>query len=294
MKIGMIGAGKVGCSMGKYMVEQGLSVAGYFSRRMESSEEAGTFTGTKAFGTLESVIQESDMLCIAVPDDAILDVWQEMQKVSHLLTGKIVCHFSGSISSAVFSNIEETGAYACSLHPMSAFSDKFTSYQQLHQVMFTMEGDGKATQVVGDLFRGMGNPVLTILPEKKALYHCSASLLSNFMVGLYDMGLQLLCDCGLSEEEARLLTTPLIENNVQAMLSQGTEKALTGPIERGDVGTVMKHLDALACQNATAKNVYEELGTYVLQVAQRKNPQRKYEEMEQIFVHPDIEKRMEK
>ncbi len=281
MEIGIIGAGKVGCSMGKYMKEHGHSVAGFYSRSARSSEEAGTFTGTKAFEDLKTIVAACDLLFVAVPDDDIGAVWQEIRRLQLSLEGKILCHFSGSLSSAVFSGIEDTGASACSIHPMSAFSDKFTSYQQLQDIYLTMEGMEIATQVVGSLFRDMGNKVLTIAPETKALYHCSASLVSNFMIGLYEMGLELLEQCGIDEEDARALTTPLVANNIQAMLEKGPSAALTGPIERGDVKTVEKHLDALG--DSAEGNVYRDLGQYVLHVAERKNPDREYMEIANVL-----------
>ena len=75
MQIGIIGAGKVGCSMGRYMREHGLFLVGYYSRSIDSSEEAGIFTDTKVFEDLKSIIMACDMLCIATPDDAIAQVW---------------------------------------------------------------------------------------------------------------------------------------------------------------------------------------------------------------------------
>lgn len=282
MGIGIIGAGKVGCSIGKYMRECGLPVAGYFSKRAESSEEAGTFTGTKVFQSLEDIVKACDILCITVPDDAIGDVWSEIYVISQtgtiarLLEHKIICHFSGSLSSAVFSGIDSTGASGCSIHPMSAFSDRFTSYRQLNQVLFVAEGQEKALTVMEDLFSGMGNQILRIHPEKKALYHCSASLVSNFMIGLFQMGIELLGRCGIGEEMGRELFTPLVKNNIQAMLDRGTAEALTGPIERGDSHTVEKHLEALAKEE---QELYRLLGRHVLKVAEQKNPKRDYREI---------------
>lgn len=278
MKIGIIGAGKVGCSMGKYMVDHGLLVAGYYSRSTESSEMAGTFTGTKCFVNLEEIVEACDVLCIATPDDVIGSVWDEVKEMP--LEHKILCHFSGSLSSVVFSGIGNKGAYACSVHPMSAFSDKFTSYQQLNHVQFTMEGDPKALEVMQKLFSKMGNKVLTIKPEKKALYHCGASLVSNFMIGLYEMGLTQMKECGLDEEEAGDLLGPLVEGNVQSMIQKGPVQALTGPIERGDVSTVRKHLSALCGDD---REVYILIGRKLLSIAQKKNPGRDYREMTDIL-----------
>lgn len=292
MGIGIIGAGKVGCSIGKYMRECGLPVEGYFSKRAESSEEAGTFTGTKVFQNLEDIIKACDVLCITVPDDAIGDVWSEIYRISKTwsvtqpLQHKIICHFSGSLSSAVFSGIDSTGASGCSVHPMYAFSDKFTSYHQLNTVIFTMEGQERALAVMDGLFSRMGNRVLKITPDKKALYHCSASLVSNFMIGLVQMGLDMLEQCGISEEMGRELFAPLIRNNVETMLNKGCERALTGPIERDDCQTVVKHLKALGGEygeSGAETQLYHILGERVLSVAEMKNPQRNYNEMKSLL-----------
>lgn len=286
MQIGIIGAGKVGSSMGKYMKEHGLPVAGYFSRSAKSSEEAGTFTGTESFKDLKSIVTACDILCIATPDDVIGEVWAEIRRVSEefpkacALKHKVLCHFSGSLSSVVFSNIESTGASGCSVHPMSAFSDKFTSYQQLNQVIFTMEGQEEACRVMEEILSVPGNRVLRIKSESKALYHCSASLVSNFMIGLYQMGLDMLEECGIEAESARELFRPLVENNVKAMLENGTTAALTGPIERSDVGTIEKHLAALDREDA---EIYRHLGKKVLAVAERKNPGRDYIKIKELL-----------
>ena len=80
MQIGFIGAGKVGCSIGKYLKEHGRPVAGYVSRHIESSEFAGTFTDTKAFENLQEMTESCDILCITTTDREIENVWNELQK----------------------------------------------------------------------------------------------------------------------------------------------------------------------------------------------------------------------
>ncbi len=273
--------------MGRYMREHGLFLVGYYSRSIESSEEAGTFTDTKVFEDLESIIMACDMLCIATPDDAIAEVWAEIRRIAEKypetcsLEHKVLCHFSGSLSSDVFSGIDSMGASGCSIHPMSAFSDKFTSYYKLKDVIFTMEGQREACRVLTEVFSLLGNKVLRIKPEKKILYHCAASLVSNFMIGLYQMGLDLLEDCGIGKEEGEELFQPLVKKNVQQMLWEGAAEALTGPIERGDVGTVQKHLSVLGGPDA---QIYRLLGQKVLAVAEEKNPGRDYESIKNIIM----------
>ena len=280
MKIGIVGAGKVGYSVGKYWCESevlrasGYEVTGYFSKSEQSVEEAATFTGTKAFGSLEELVEENEIICIATPDDSIGSVWETLSRMA--IEDKIVCHFSGSLSSDLFLNRFERNVQACSVHPMYAFSNKFTSYQQLNQVLLTMEGDEAAVSRCGEIWELCGNEVSVITPDKKTQYHAAASMISNMMVGLYEQSLRLLTDCGFEYEMAQKLVKPLVQGNVEHLLATSPEEALTGPIERNDVNTVEKHLKALKGRDLT---VYLNLAKEVLEVAKRKNPNVDYEKL---------------
>lgn len=278
MKVGIIGAGKVGCSMGKYFMDNGITVTGYSSRSKESVEKAATFTKTKAFDTPEQVVSESDLIFLATPDGKIEEVWKEIALYS--IQGKVFCHFSGALSSNVFSGREEKGVHACSLHPMYAFNDKFTSYEKLNSIIFTAEGDEAALTAVRSLMQSLGNEMLVMRSDKKVRYHASASILSNMMIGLYETGIRMLADCGFAEEEAKKLAKPLVSGNIHNLLATSPEEALSGPIERGDVQTVQKHLEELTGQE---KRIYVSLGQEVVRVAGRKNKNQNYEELKTVL-----------
>ena len=100
MRAGIIGAGKVGFSLGKYLVEHGIPVTGYYSRNPASAKEASEFTETVFFENLADIVKDSDTLFITVPDGVIGDVWDDMGDLT--VKGKNICHCSGSVSSAVF------------------------------------------------------------------------------------------------------------------------------------------------------------------------------------------------
>ena len=100
MKVGFIGAGKVGCSLGKYFVENGITVTGFYSRSLESSKAAADFTQTVNYETMESILEDSDTLFLTVPDGQIGKVWDYMGNLD--IKNKVICHCSGSISSATF------------------------------------------------------------------------------------------------------------------------------------------------------------------------------------------------
>lgn len=278
MDIGIIGAGKVGCSMGKYMKQHGISVAGYYSRTRQSAQEAATFTRTECFEDLTDIILASDTLWITTPDDCIREIWDCIARYD--IQDYIICHFSGSLSSDVFSGIVDKKAHPCSIHPIYAFSDKNTSYEKLNEAHFTMEGDDYAVTHMTELLQKMGNAVTRILPENKALYHSAASLVSNHVLGVIDAGLHLLEDCGFTKEEAGVAMTPLILNNVQTACEKGCREALTGPVERNDVATVDRHLEVLT---GTAKDIYISIGSELVIMAKEKHPDRDYSRMELRF-----------
>ena len=271
MDIGIIGAGKVGCSVGKYLKERGCPIAGYVSKTKKSVDSAATFTGTKAFGSLEELAAASGIIFITTPDDVIPSVWKCLAGQS--IQGKIICHFSGSLSSAVFSDMEKTGASGCSIHPMYAFSSKFTSHEKLNQALFTIEGQEKALAVIKPLLEQAGNRVCILSPEKKIRYHAAVSMVSNMMIGLYQLGLEMFLDCGFDTETAKAFIKPLVQGNLEAVLETSPEQALTGPIERNDNNTVKRHLMELTERE---REIYVNLGKILVEIASRKNPDRDY------------------
>ena len=278
MDIGIIGAGKVGCSMGKYARQHWLPVAGYYSKTKQSAMEAAEFTRTECFEDLTDIILASDTLWITTPDDTIREVWDCIAKYD--IQDYIICHFSGSLSSDVFSGIEKKKAHPCSIHPIYAFSDKNTSYEKLNEVHFTIEGDDYAVEHMTELLESMGNVVTRIQPQKKTLYHSAASLVSNHVLGVIDAGMHLLEECGFTTDEAYEAMTPLILNNVQAACEKGCREALTGPVERNDVETVDHHLSVLS---GTAKDIYLSVGNELVIMAKEKHPERDYSRMELRF-----------
>ena len=282
MKIGFVGAGRAGCSLGKYFVRKAaqadVTVTGYNSIVEEEARWAAEFTGSSVFERIEDVIAASDAIILSTPDGAIKKVWDTIDKKN--LTGKMICHLSGSLSSDVFSGIDTYGGYAISIHPMFAFSNKDSVYQQLDSVSFTLEGHPYAVNAWQQLLNALGNRSVVIDQAKKPKYHAAASILSNQVVAVLATGYELLEECGFSEKEARTFSAALVRDNVEHVIADGCVSALTGPIERGDVGTVQKHLQEL---NDTQKEMYRVCGSKLLELAGCKNPQTDYAALESVL-----------
>lgn len=276
MKIGFIGAGKVGFSLGRYFVEHDLHVSGYYSRNLQSAKEAAVFTQTYYFETLENIIKESDTLFLTVSDSEISKIYSEILKYD--LRGKILAHCSGAMTSEVFSGISQKGALGCSVHPICAVSSKQAGYQDLSKAFFTIEGE--ENNRLFNLLQKCGNRVERLSCDKKIKYHAAAVFASNMVVGLYEYSSTLLRDCGLSDEFAQKALEPLFLQNCKTIVEKGTVMALTGPLERGDNETIEKHLSILAGEE---KELYCLLSKEILLLAKRKHEKRNYEKIEKLL-----------
>lgn len=251
--------------MGRYLIDRGKTVTGYYSQTYENAAAAAEFTGTDCFRTMEELVDLSDTLMITTPDDEIRNVWDRMKEMS--IDERVICHCSGSLSSDVFNGIDGKKAFGASIHPMLAFRDRFSSYGQLNNCFFILEGDPGALRRLRALLEEVGNPYCMIRAEDKAKYHCAASILSNDVLALLDMGFGLLRQCGFTEKEAVDAASALVRGNVENVLANGTVSSMTGPILRGDVSTVEKHLGVLA---GDEREIYRLLGKHLLEMAEKR------------------------
>lgn len=280
MKIGLIGAGKVGFSLGKFFVQGGIPVTGYYSRRRESAAEAANFTQTKAFDELHSLVEQCDVLFLTVPDGTITEVYRQLLPCD--LNGKWICHCSGALSSReAFPGIGETGACGYSVHPLFPVSSKYEAYRELADAFFCVEGDPAHLEQVSQLLRGLGCRVQQIAPEEKVRYHAGCVFASNLVCALAQESIELLESCGFSRREALEALTPLMRSNLQHLCDVGPIEALTGPVERCDSTTVSRHLECFP--SPEERELYQLLSRKLVSLAREKHPEQNYTTMHQVL-----------
>ena len=280
MKIGFIGAGRVGTSLGTYLIENGQCVTGYYSRSSDSAASAAAFTDTKAYDDIAMLINDSDVIFITVPDSVITQVYRQL--AGYGINGKVLCHCSGAMTAdEAFPEISSYGAAGLSIHPALAVSSRTESYKELAGAFFCIEGDEKNCDIWRDLLSSMGNTVKLIDSGSKTKYHAACSIASNLVCMLIDESVGLLGECGFSEEEALSALRPLASANMEKVLSAGAVKALTGPVERNDTGTVEKHINCIS--DKVSRDMYKAAALRLVQTAGRKNPGTDYSAMTEML-----------
>ncbi|MBU3190672.1 DUF2520 domain-containing protein [Clostridium bowmanii] len=278
MVIGFIGCGKVGFSLGKYFSSKGISLSGYYSKFYEDAIDASVFTNSRAYENIDDLTRDSSLIFITTPDDFIHDVLQRLANLD--LTNKIICHTSGSLTSSNFLDINNSDAFAYSIHPIFAFSDKYNSYKSMQNAYFSIEGPDIHIHELKDFINSLGNKSLVINKDNKVLYHLASVTVSNLVLSLINTGCSYLSQCGLSENDALEALLPLIQNNIDNIKENGFISALTGPVERNDLETVKHHIDSIPKYDAP---MYKNLSLNLLHLSEKKHSERDYNKLEEYL-----------
>lgn len=270
MKIGFIGAGKVACAFGKYLVENGFDVYGYYNRTYEKAQEAAKYTNSKAIAHMDKLVRSIDILFVTTGDDSISQVCNQLVEENLLSRGQIIVHMSGAASSNVLEEAKKNGCFIYSLHPLQAFADIEKAVKDLKGTVFSIEGDEEKFEVMEGLLKKLGNDYFKLTTEQKSIYHATACAVSNYLVTLMDYGVSLFASIGIDEKDGYKALYPLIEGTVKNIYNLGTVDALTGPIARGDLGTIQKHIDALKNNKKDDLDFYKFMGLKTVELAKKK------------------------
>jgi predicted short-subunit dehydrogenase-like oxidoreductase (DUF2520 family) len=268
MKLSIIGAGRVGQTLGRLAREAGFEIRDVVCRSKGSANRAVQFIGA---GTPQSIFKLSlsptDLVLIATPDDKIEDAVRQIQ--SSAITNTIVLHTSGALSSEVLNRLKEKNIHVGSCHPLQSFTSPDHSLALIRKTYFCIEGDAKARRVARRFVKLIGAHAFEIKTEMKNLYHAAAVLSSGGVTTLLSMALELLVHCGLKEPEARKVLLPLVEGTLANIQTVGAAQALTGPIRRGDAGTVERNMRALNLVDKPALEIYRLLGQRSLRLVEQ-------------------------
>lgn len=270
MCIGFIGAGKVASAFGRYIHSHGIAIRGYFDRHAEKCRRAADATRSRAFPDAATLASQSDIVLITTRDDQIAGVCRDLCRQNKIDAHHLVGHMSGAHSSRILADAQRLGATVFSLHPLQAFADENKALAELPHTFFSLEGESEALSPIRQILEQTGNRFFSITPGNKSLYHLSACILSNFLVTLMDAGLTTLEKSGIDPGEGFQAMRPLIDGTLSNIARMGTAKALTGPIIRGDAGTIRRHLEALkSSELEEIESLYRQMGMQTLRLARR-------------------------
>jgi predicted short-subunit dehydrogenase-like oxidoreductase (DUF2520 family) len=253
LKVGFVGAGRAGTALALALRDKGYAVTAVSSRTPASSWAlAERVEGCTARGTAQQVADDCDLIFITTPDDTIETVAMDVR----WKRGTGVAHCSGAKSAAALEAAMEQGALIGSFHPMQTFPGTDQGGAELSGVAFAVEGPPPLMDTLKEMARGLGGWPVEIRPQDRALYHLSGFLACGSVVALIAQAAELWRAMGYSREQGLEVLLPILRTTVDNLGNQAIPASLTGPISRGDIGTVQRHLDALEDQAPSVLPLY--------------------------------------
>ena len=253
LRVGFIGAGRAATGLALALHRQGYRVTAVASRTLSSAEAlAGRIQGCTPLKTPQDVADGCDLVFITTPDDAIATVARSVRW--HRDMG--VAHCSGAESAAILEPARNQGALVGSFHPMQTFPATSQGMASLSGIAFAVEGPPPLIDTLKEMAHALGGWPVEIAAEHRALYHLSGFLACGAVVTLMGQAAEVWKVMGYTKEQGLEVLLPILRSTVDSLEAQGTPSALTGPISRGDIGTVRKHLDALESQAPSIVPLY--------------------------------------
>jgi len=264
----VIGAGRVGTALALALCRKGLELKYLADRSPARARKARKLIGQgRATGDNRLAARSAGLVFICVPDDLIPEVVKEISEVE--LSGKYIFHTSGALSSDLLQPLARKGARVASFHPAQTFAEEVSEPGIFKGIYIGLEGQPEAVELGKMLAARLGAQALLLSAAEKPLYHLALSISSNFLVTLLSEVKELLKTAGLEESAVLEILTPLLNKTLQNVKNLGIDSSLTGPVVRGDLKTVEKHL-AITAGSPGLDKVYRAMALEALRLAEKR------------------------
>jgi predicted short-subunit dehydrogenase-like oxidoreductase (DUF2520 family) len=256
LKIGFIGAGRVAQTLAPAFAGEGLNVAAFHNRSADASRLLGArVPSARPMTQAQAVVDICDLVFLTVSDDAILPVCRDLRWQRH----HRVVHCSGATELAALAHAKSAGALTGGFHPMQMFANPDVARDGLRGCTVGIEADPDLRPALERLATTIGCEPFALPAGVRPLYHASAYYVGPFLIALLKEGVELWKSFGASEADALRAMTPLLRGTVAAVLDGGLANGMGGCVARGDVGTIVKHLEALDRRFPSSGALYREL-----------------------------------
>lgn len=265
----IIGLGKVGTAIGHLLNKAGHKIISVSDKSAAALKTALPYTGGKACSDPRKAVIGADIILITTPDDIIIDACNEIA-VPELIAGKFIFHMSGAGGLDLLDAAKTAGADVASIHPLQSFSSIDTAIHNIPGSIFGITADKKVQETASKIVHDLKGIPVFISSAQKPLYHAAACFASNYLVTLLNVVEAIFESIGINKKNAQKAYLPLVYGTLKNVEKSGSIQALTGPIARGDAGTIQKHIAAIKETQPEYAPLYSALGLITIDVARKK------------------------
>ena len=255
LRIGFIGAGRVGRALSRAFATTGMPVVAVASRSHASAEAlAAALPACRVFAAPQAVVDSVNMVFLSVPDDAIAS----LAALLRWRPGMAVVHCSGGSELNVLAKAREAGAQVGSFHPLMMFADAKAA-AALPGCAIALEAEGALLHDLEAMVAALGAQTLRVPPGARAAYHAASHYGAAFLCVLLEQGMKILDAAGMSGEVPRKALLSLARGTLDTLEQTDPARAMAGVYARGDTGTAARHLQALDSMNPNTAALYRAL-----------------------------------
>ena len=289
LKLGFIGAGTVGTALAKTLSDRGYPVVAVFSRTPPSAERlAQAAGGCRAVESAQAVAAAAELVFVTTPDDAVGPVVAGIE----WRPGQSVVHCSGADSVDTLEPARRAGANVGAFHPLQTFASVEQAISNIAGSTFALEAEEPLLSRLKEMAATLDGHAIELGAGAKVLYHAAAVIACNYLVTLVKLATDLWQTFDVAPDDATKALLPLLRGTIANIDRVGIPQCLTGPIARGDTGTVRKHLDAMEKAAPALLPTYRDLGRQTVPIALAKGriDQRQAEELLSLLADDPSEK----
>jgi predicted short-subunit dehydrogenase-like oxidoreductase (DUF2520 family) len=263
-RIGFVGPGRLAWSLAPALVRAGYAVTAVAGRDPASAAALANALGpgTRPFAAPQDVLEAAELVFLTVPDAMLGPLAGSLSWTPR----HSAVHCSGALPLDALSAAAAVGAETGTLHPLQSFPSRLAEPNRFQHIYCGIEGTGALVARLDRIARSLGSRTLSLAGVNRALYHAAAVFASNDVVALMSAASRTWAIAGLPEAVAREALSPLLSATAANIASLDLTSALTGPVARGDTGTISAHLDALSA-TPELRDLYRRLASELLLVA---------------------------
>jgi predicted short-subunit dehydrogenase-like oxidoreductase (DUF2520 family) len=264
LKVGFIGAGTVGTALAVRLSSKGYQVAAVSSRSRVSAENlARAIKNCRVFNDSQDVADTAELVFITTPDDAIVQVASQVNWHG----GQSVVHCSGADSTEILEPANKLGAHVGVFHPLQTFASAKQAMENIPGSTFALEAEEPLLAILKNMATVLDGHWIELKASDKVVYHTAAVMACNYVVTLVKLATDLWQTFSVPPQQATQALLPLLRGTISNIETIGIPQCLTGPIARGDSGTVKKHISALEKAAPAVLSTYRELGLQTIPIA---------------------------
>ncbi|WP_159624963.1 Rossmann-like and DUF2520 domain-containing protein [Actinomyces sp. zg296] len=258
--VGVISAGRVGAVLGSALRAVEHQVIGVHAVSQASRERAEMLLPGVPILEVESIVERAELVLLAVPDDALGPLVQGLAELRRWQPGQLVVHTSGTHGIAILEPARLCGAIPLAIHPAMTFSGWSTDIARLTGCPMAVTAPAAVLPIAQALAVELGGEPFVLGESARPAYHAALAHGANHLVTLVTQAVRALEASGVPDGATTL--RPLLTAALDGALHEG-ESSLTGPIARGDAGTITRHLTALeALEDSSGRGLNDVTATY--------------------------------